>query len=99
MKNKNVSRSLRRRLERLEATWQTDERPPSLRIGILHELPADYQGERHIAIVRFGERDGDRQWCEFEERPGPAPGPPDPIPQLCLTETQMRIIGNPIDEG
>jgi hypothetical protein len=94
-----VQQSLRYRLARLEAALKPLENAPGLRIGILRQLPADYEGERHIAITRLGERDGDRQWCDFEERPGPAPpGPPDPIPQLCLTETQMRIIGEPIDE-
>jgi hypothetical protein len=99
VRKRSVQQSLRYRLARLEAALKPLNDDPGLRIGILRQLPADYEGERHIAITRLGERDGDRQWCDFEERPGLAPGRPDPIPRLCLTETQMRIIGEPIDEG
>ena len=49
-------------------------------------------------IVWEGEVDGGRHSCTFEERPGPAPpGPRDPVPWLCLTATQLRIIGDPIE--
>jgi hypothetical protein len=34
----------------LEAELRLDE-GPSVRIGRLRELPADYTGERHVAIV------------------------------------------------
>ena len=42
--------------------------------GYLKTLPADYVGERHVVIVKrepSGAPNG--EWCEFEERPGPAP--------------------------
>jgi hypothetical protein len=99
VRKRSVQPSLRYRLARLEAAVKPAGEGPSLRIGILRQLPADYHGERHIAITRLGEMEGDRQWCDFEERPGPAPaGPPDPVPRLCLTETRLRIAGEPIEE-
>ena len=40
----------------------------------LKTLPKDYVGERHVVIVKR-EPSGapGNEWCEFEERPGPAP--------------------------
>jgi hypothetical protein len=29
--------------------------------------------------------------CEFEERPGPPPGPYDGVPRVYLSEDEMRI--------
>jgi hypothetical protein len=51
------------------------------------ELPRDFVGERHIAILR--ERsDG---LCEFEERPGPErPGLRDDVPWVILTEAEAN---------
>jgi hypothetical protein len=58
------------RLKRLES--RPGLRPPySYQIGVLKRLlPADYVGERHIALIESSSRTG---LCEFEERPGPAP--------------------------
>src|SRR3954449_5646833 len=99
MARQTIRRSLRWRLERLEAELRPDE-GPSLRIGLLRQLPADYTGERHIAIVWQGEVEGGRQSCTFEERPGPEPPrPPDTVPRLCLTEIQMKIIGDRIEDS
>jgi hypothetical protein len=98
MARQTIMRSLRSRLQKLEDALKPDE-GISLRIGLLHQLPADYTGEKHVVIVRYGEVQGGRQDCSFEERPGPvAPGPPDPVPRLCLTETQLRIIGDPVKD-
>ena len=61
------------RLERLESQSQLGK-PAVFRYGWLKPLPEDYQGERHVALLKceptlrpFVE------WCEFEERPGVAP--------------------------
>ena len=91
-----IKRSLEGRLQRLEAELRHNTEP-YLRIGLLRQLPADYTGERHVVIVCEGEVEGGRHSCTFEERPGPAPpGPRDPVPWLCLTATQLRIIGDPV---
>ena len=62
--------ALRSRLERLEV--KVEQKPPLFRPGYLKTLPADYVGERHRVIVKR-EPSGNGEWCEFEERPGPAP--------------------------
>ena len=43
--------------------------------AISKTLPADYVGERHVVIVKRepAGAPGKFEWCEFEERPGPAP--------------------------
>src|SRR2546421_3886148 len=47
-----------------------------LRFGNLHRLPEDYQGERHVELVkRLPDRNG-QEWGEFEEVPGPDPSLP-----------------------
>ena len=97
MAKQAIKRSLRARLQRLEAEFP-DKGPP-LRIGLLRQLPADYTGERHVVIVGEGEAESGRHSCTFEERPGPAPpGPRDPVPWLPLTEAQLQMIGDPIEE-
>ena len=93
-----INRSLLWRLQRLEAKLRLDE-GAHLRVGRLRKLPADYTGERHVAIVWEREAEGGRHWCSFEERPGPAPpGPRDPVPWLCITQTEMDMIGDPIEQ-
>src|ERR1700692_331674 len=65
--------ALRARLERLEVRVEP-KKPKLFRSGYLKTLPADYVGERHVVIVKrepSGAPNG--EWCEFEERPGPAP--------------------------
>ena len=66
--------TLRSRLERLEAVAVT-KKPLLFRSGYLKTLPADYVGERHVVIVKREPSGGpgNVEWCEFEERPGPAP--------------------------
>jgi hypothetical protein len=63
--------ALRSRLERLEVRVGP-KKPQLFRSGYLKTLPADYVGERHVVIVKR-EPSGNGEWCEFEERPGPAP--------------------------
>jgi hypothetical protein len=75
--------ALRSRLERLEVRLE-QKKPHFFRSGYLKTLPADYVGERHVAIVKrepSGAPNG--EWCEFEERPGPAP--PDAQEEDCTT--------------
>ena len=66
--------ALRSRLERLEVRAEP-KKPHFFRSGYLKTLPADYVGERHVVIVNreLAEATGQNEWCEFEERPGPAP--------------------------
>ena len=63
--------ALRSRLERLEVRVEP-KKPHFFRSGYLKTLPPDYVGERHVVIVKR-EPSGNGEWCEFEERPGPAP--------------------------
>ena len=58
---------------RLEVVVEA-QKPQRFRSGVLKTLPKDYVGERHVVIVKrepTGAPNG--EWCEFEERPGPAP--------------------------
>ena len=66
--------ALRSRLERLEVRLEP-KKPHFFRSGYLKTLPADYVGERHVVIVKRepSGAPGNGEWCEFEERPGPAP--------------------------
>ena len=66
--------ALRSRLERLEVRVEP-KKPQLFRSGYLKTLPADYVGERHVVIVKRepAGAPGNFEWCEFEERPGPAP--------------------------
>jgi hypothetical protein len=48
------------------------KKPHFFRTGYLKTLPTEYVGERHVVIVKR-EPSGNGEWCEFEERPGPAP--------------------------
>ncbi len=69
-----MKRTLVARLEGLEALPETGK-PLFFRYGWLHALPADFTGERHVAIVtREPTRTPNVEWCVFEERPscGPA---------------------------
>lgn len=64
---------LRARLETLEARMQPKVMP-LFRYGWLTPLPADYRGERHVVVVKREPTDSPNiEWCQFEERPGPAP--------------------------
>ena len=68
-----MKQSLLSRLERLEARTLAST-PPVFRYGWLTPLPEGYAGERHVVIVVRTPTDSPNiEWCEFEERPGPAP--------------------------
>jgi hypothetical protein len=61
------------RLKRLEARKEA-KAPSMLRYGWLKPLPKDFTGERHTVIVKREPTGSPNvEWCEFEERPGPAP--------------------------
>jgi hypothetical protein len=61
-----------RRLARLEANAHPV--PTLVQWGWITALPKDYVGERHVVIVKRERTSSDRfEWCQFEERPGPAP--------------------------
>jgi hypothetical protein len=66
--------ALRCRLERLEVAV-VPKKSQLIRSGYLKTLPADFVGERHVVIVKRepAGASGNFEWCEFEERPGPAP--------------------------
>jgi hypothetical protein len=60
------------RLEKLEARTES-EKLPFLRYGWLKPLPQEFSGERHVVIVKREPTGSPRvEWCEFEERAGPA---------------------------
>lgn len=57
-----------------------------IRHGYIRRLPPDYQGERHVEIVkRLPDQNGE-EWFEFEEVPGPPPIEPPEEPRFpeCL---------------
>ena len=83
--------SLLGRLEKLEKK-RAPEPVIAYRIGLLKTLPKDFIGERHVAMVKRGDVRDNVEWCEFEERPGPAPvNQDDGIPTICLSESDMRL--------
>ena len=65
--------SLKSRVERLEAVLLAKE-PDTVCYGWLTHLPEDFTGERHVVTVKRKPTSSPHAlWCEFEERPGPAP--------------------------
>jgi hypothetical protein len=68
---------IRARLAKLELTRTLQaEKRLVIRFGTLKRLPADYQGERHVAtIAGLGSDPAHPDCYEFEERPGPDPRP------------------------
>ena len=61
------------RLKRLEARSAAQE-PVKFRYGRVRRLPHDFTGERHVVVVKSQPtRSPDVEWCEFEQRAGPAP--------------------------
>ena len=68
-----MKRGLLRRLESLEARFAPVV-CPVVRYGWVKPLPKDYVGDRHTVIVkREPIGSSNFEWCQFEERPGPAP--------------------------
>ena len=78
------------KLERRESIVQKSL-PLRVRFGSAKPLPADYVGQRHLVVVKQLEsRFPNMEWCEMEERPGPAPESDENI----LT---VRFVGMPED--
>ena len=80
------------RLKRLES--HPGLRPPCvMRWGVLKKLPEDYVGERHVVIVESDPpSSSETGYCEFEERPGPAPpGQEDLGCYVYFTPDEMNI--------
>jgi hypothetical protein len=69
-----MRRSVISRIEALEARVET-ALPQFLRTGWLAAaLPQDCAGERHYVVVKREPTGSPNiEWCEFEERAGPAP--------------------------
>ncbi len=66
--------TLRQRLSLLEAKFAPIANPVTYRYGWLTPLPKDYVGERQVVAVNVTPTSLPHfKWCEFEERPGPAP--------------------------
>jgi hypothetical protein len=65
---------LLRRLEVLEARMAPVVAPVFFRYGWLRGLPKDFTGERHVVSIKTTPTNSPNfEWCEFEERSGPAP--------------------------
>jgi hypothetical protein len=79
MRHGRTRAALLARLERLE--HRAIPRPSQcfkLRLGDLRRLPESYVGARHVVIVKHLAPQGDQEWVEYEEVPGPNPNPPLP---------------------
>ena len=69
-----MNRDLLRRIEVLEARMAPVVAAIFFRYGWLLGLPQDFTGERHVIVLeRKPTNSANVEWCEFEERPGPAP--------------------------
>jgi hypothetical protein len=86
-----MTRALVARLARLESRAASTECSVTLRFGHLKRLPQEYTGERHI-IVRELPNQGDQEWVEYEEVPGPDPNPP-----VCPARGGTRPIASRTD--
>ncbi len=68
-----MNSTLLRRLKFLETRLAAVVSPVLFRYGWVRRLPKDLVGERHVATVKETACSPNLFWCEFEERPGPAP--------------------------
>ena len=76
MKRRCIKSNLLARLERLE-TKLAVVGPVLFQYGWINRLPADFEGERHVVIVkREPTANPNVEWCEFEQRPGSLPTNP-----------------------
>ena len=61
------------RLKTLESQTELAKRPELILVGWLSPLPADHSGILHVVATSHPPgNESDVQWCEFEERVGPA---------------------------
>jgi hypothetical protein len=69
-----MKNALQQRLSLLEAKLTPITNPITYHYGWVRPLPKDYVGERHVVTVKVSPGGSPYlKWCEFEERPGPAP--------------------------
>ena len=83
-----MKNALQQRLSLLEAKLAPITNPITYRYGWLTPLPKDFVGERHVVAVNVTPTSLPHfKWCEFEERPGPAPRTEDdPSFVVCLNK-------------
>ena len=73
MKRRCIKSNLLARLERLE-TKVPAVGPVLFQYGWINRMPADFEGERHVVVVkRQPTANPNVEWCEFEQRPGLLP--------------------------
>ena len=68
-----LMRAIMRRLRKIEDVLAPPGGggPMRVRYGHLKQLPADYTGERHTVITNLRAQTPNREWYDFEGRPGP----------------------------
>jgi hypothetical protein len=87
------------RLERLEAKPRLNQ-PTVIRYGWITRLPKDFIGERHGAEFNITPCGNPRpgyprfEWCQFEERAGPAPQDLDRDGAAAGAIPQRKRMGN-----
>lgn len=79
------------RLKKLEARREA-EVGLIVRLGRLRPLPSEFTGSRHVVIVKreLTGPDG-AEWCEAEERPGPAPSGHDRTLTIFISEDDLNL--------
>ena len=73
MRRRSLRSKLLARLERLETKLPLVG-PVLFQYGWINRLPADFEGERNVVVVkRQPTANPNVEWCEFEKRPGLLP--------------------------
>ncbi len=65
-----------------------------VRFGNIRRLPPDYAGERHVAITKQLPNNGNQEWVEYEEVPGPDPSPPEKLTHAPLRYVNVIFVGS-----
>ena len=91
-----MTRALLGRVGRLESRIRATECRFRVRFVRWKRLAPDYKGERHV-ITHDLPKQGDQEWVEYEEVPGPeVPQPParrgDHVVETCL---DIEFVGSP----
>ena len=73
-----MRRPLLARLERLEAILAVQQ-VRKFCYGWITPLPDDYVGERHVVTISREQWSPRIEWCQWEEREGPAPPDADDV--------------------
>jgi hypothetical protein len=81
------------RLERLECRVAQATLPSKRRFGHLKRLAREYQGERHAIVARELPKQGDQEWVEYEEVPGPDPDPPQQLARGIPQRIECHVRG------